>query len=122
MLVCGVTEKFEEKLRKARNLESRSKRDSVSIEETLEAALDFYLKHKDPVEKAERVLGKQQCVRTVPVNARTTTIPAVLQHQVNLRDRGKCQTPNCENTRFIEIHHIRPLSEGGKHEHPDLSS
>ncbi len=45
-------------------------------------------------------------------------IPAALKHAVNLRDQGQCtQIENgtrCESKRFIEIHHVIPVSEGGQ--------
>ena len=51
-----------------------------------------------------------------------TPIPRHILHQVNLRDRGRCQHRNiwtkqqCTNKRHIEIHHIQPLSWSGGHE------
>jgi len=46
-------------------------------------------------------------------------IPASLRHQVNLRDNRKCAHKNpdgshCGQSRWLEIHHIQPVSEGGK--------
>ncbi len=42
-------------------------------------------------------------------------IPAHIAHQINLRDKGKCQVIGCENSRFVELHHIHPFSQGGEH-------
>ena len=46
-------------------------------------------------------------------------IPANILHQVNLRDQLRCTHLNpheirCTQSRFIEIHHKIPVSEGGK--------
>jgi 5-methylcytosine-specific restriction endonuclease McrA len=69
-----------------------------------------------------------------PKNARTP-IPAKILHAVHLRDQRKCQyrvknadeksaqNPKrstassgiCGQTRFLEVHHLRPVSEGGAH-------
>jgi len=45
-------------------------------------------------------------------------IPAVLKHQISLRDERKCAyiNPNgerCGQTRWLEVHHRTPVSEGG---------
>ncbi len=51
--------------------------------------------------------------------ARRAAIPAHVEHQVNLRDQNRCTYTNedgerCEQRRWIEIHHITPLSLGGQ--------
>lgn len=45
-------------------------------------------------------------------------IHAKLLHQINLRDQRRCQFTNvrgekCNQTRWIEVHHIAPVSKGG---------
>jgi hypothetical protein len=47
-----------------------------------------------------------------------TPIPAQVAHQVWLRDQGRCTHHNqdgfrCKNTRYIEMHHIKPVASGG---------
>lgn len=44
------------------------------------------------------------------------TIPPRIRHAVLERDQYRCQTPGCPNTRFLEIHHIRPRRNGGANE------
>ena len=63
--------------------------------ETLEALVDLYLEKKDPIQKAERVLKKENNANAcVPRRAtgviRSGFIPAKTKHQVNLRDGSRC--------------------------------
>ena len=49
-----------------------------------------------------------------------TPIPMAILHQVNLRDQRRCMHVNdagkrCDQSRWIEIHHKKPVSEGGEH-------
>ena len=54
-----------------------------------------------------------------PKRARQSVTPA-LRRQVVRRDHGHCQVPGCRNARFLDIHHLRPQSEGGRHEADNL--
>ncbi len=116
-------------LRKAQDLVSSSQGRAASLEETVVAMTDFYLKNKDPVRKAKRVIAKKGLVsgdadshvtRHVPeLQSERTPIPAATLHQVHLRDQKKCAFKNhndeiCGESRWTEIHHIRPVSQGGK--------
>jgi hypothetical protein len=52
-------------------------------------------------------------------------IPAPLKHQATLQDNGQCtftdpQGKRCNQTRWLEIHHIKLLSKGGRHELANL--
>src|SRR5262249_21780810 len=53
-------------------------------------------------------------------------IPAAIKHQVFLRDQGACQHINtttgevCCNKRFVEVHHKKPVSQGGKNDLDNL--
>lgn len=44
-------------------------------------------------------------------------LPMELKHQVMFRDQGQCRFhrngQRCENRRYLEIHHKKPLSQGG---------
>lgn len=45
-------------------------------------------------------------------------LSSALKHHLHLRDKGQCTYINkggsrCANTRWLEIHHIKPVSEGG---------
>src|SRR5687768_7120612 len=42
-------------------------------------------------------------------------IPADLRRKVWARDGGRCQVPGCRNHRYVEVHHIIELWNGGTH-------
>ncbi len=62
-LELGLSEKMMSKLRRAQDLLSQSKSQAASLEDTLSELTDFYLQHKDPVEKAKRVYAKRGSAR-----------------------------------------------------------
>jgi 5-methylcytosine-specific restriction endonuclease McrA len=41
-------------------------------------------------------------------------VPPALRRAVLARDRQCCRVPGCKNTHFVDVHHLRPRSEGGK--------
>ncbi|MCM0606027.1 MAG: HNH endonuclease [Xanthomonadaceae bacterium] len=54
-------------------------------------------------------------------------MPAKILHQVNLRDQRRCNFINthnirCNQTRWIEIHHLLPVSQGGTHALENLTT
>jgi len=50
----------------------------------------------------------------------TTTIPPRTRREVLARDRHRCQSPGCDRTRFLEVHHIVPRSRGGDNKPENL--
>ena len=107
-----------------------------------------YLMKNDPVEKADRIESRKRGpgvklaagtpespagrqAKFKPMATRTgpgdqlrevplaRQIPAQVIHQVNARDRGRCQMRQqgklCGSRHFSQIHHIRPFQQGGKH-------
>lgn len=44
-----------------------------------------------------------------------STIPPSRRRAVLARDRHGCAAPGCRSTRFLEVHHITPRSQGGTH-------
>ena len=48
------------------------------------------------------------------------TIPPAVRRRVMARDDHRCQTPGCANTRFLEVHHLRPRALGGTNEPANL--
>ena len=102
-----------------------------TMEETLEAMTDFFLKHKNKVQKAERVKTKEDKKENFPrkttlhVQSRkkiTRAIPKAIEHRVHLRDRGRCQFKGCKETKFTQIHHIKLFSQGGGHTLDNLTT
>lgn len=49
-----------------------------------------------------------------------SAIPPRIRREVLQRDRHHCQTPGCAHTRFLEIHHRRPVAKGGDHDPANL--
>ena len=126
-LRLGISKSLREKLERVRDLESQRTANPVSLEETLAALLDVYLESKDPVKRAERVLKRKTDNAAASVTGHTNrvnesgnreAIPAIVRHQIQLRDGGRCthqdvEGQRCKSRRWIDIHHIRARSLGG---------
>jgi HNH endonuclease len=50
-----------------------------------------------------------------PTARATQTIPPALRRRVVRRDRSCCVVPGCRNSTFVDVHHIKPRAEGGRH-------
>jgi hypothetical protein len=48
----------------------------------------------------------------------TQSIPPAIRRLVLHRDGARCKVPGCRHTTFVDVHHLRPRSEGGSHD-PD---
>ncbi|MEZ4750613.1 MAG: HNH endonuclease signature motif containing protein [Bdellovibrionota bacterium] len=119
-LRCGLSVEVEAKLKRAQDLLSTRKRRGVSLEETLEEVLEYYLRKKDPVRKARgkqlRRSERQTATNTrTPIPKRSTAaplielskpvarqvneprprrtryLPAPVRQTVNARDEGRCR-------------------------------
>ena len=80
-----------------------------------------------PTGSGERVLSRAEterlrCDAVVSQLGKrnTTTIPPRMRREVLARDRHRCRAPGCGRTRFLEVHHIVPRSNGGGHEPENL--
>jgi 5-methylcytosine-specific restriction endonuclease McrA len=94
--------------------------------EVLEPCLDLYLDRFDPVRKAERAKPRNS-VRTEKSRTGRQPLTAEQKHAVFRRDQGRCthvnaQGERCNSDRYIEIHHIRPVSQGGSNEPENLTT
>lgn len=147
-----VSKKAYENFKRAQDLESQRTGKASTLPETLAVALEFYLKHKDPVQKAARVsartekkmqslskvaqlpgaVAKSQVPKftfmgnRVTLNARKP-LTANQKHTVAERDGGRCTFigPNhkrCQNRRWVEVHHITEVSRGGSNEPSNLTT
>lgn len=62
----------------------------------------------------------------VSSRSQRTAIPALNLHQARLRDQGRCtqtsENIRCEQKRWIDIHHVKPLSQGGTHNLDNLKT
>ncbi|MBY0471979.1 HNH endonuclease, partial [bacterium] len=121
-LKLGISEALLKKLKRIQDLES--KKSAASLEQTLEAMADLYLQKNDPLEKAKRsktlaparVAGEKTRVNEGPRNPRIISAP--LNHAVQKRDQAQCthvtQGKRCQERRWLDIHHKKPLSQGGE--------
>lgn len=50
------------------------------------------------------------------------TIPRTLRRKVLARDGGQCTCPGCKNKRFLSLHHIDAVIEGGKDRASNLTT
>jgi hypothetical protein len=114
-LELGLSQALLDKFRRAQTLECNKQRKSASLEDTLAALLELYLRKEDPVQKAQRAPEDRK-----PTNVKAEKIPAASRHAVNLRDGGRCQVNECKAERWIDIHHIQQRSEGGTHDPENL--
>jgi 5-methylcytosine-specific restriction endonuclease McrA len=48
------------------------------------------------------------------------TIPPALRRAVLHRDGHRCRVPGCKNATFLDLHHLQPRSDGGRHEAANL--
>jgi 5-methylcytosine-specific restriction endonuclease McrA len=116
-LKFGISEKLYEEFKRVQDLHSSQSKQAASLEETFQAMVSLYLEKKDSLKKAQRVQKKSEPVPG-QVKKDTRYIPAPLQHAVRLRDGGQCtfkaSTGNrCAERRWLDFHHIRPMSQGG---------
>lgn len=123
-LEVGLSESQMLKLRKAQDLVCQATAKSASLEDTLIALTEFYLKHRDPVEKAKRVTAKKGSLAAQATSGEEMVtreesrdseemvtreeskmseeirgrelIPAAILHAVRLRDQGKCAFLNAQ--------------------------
>ena len=49
-----------------------------------------------------------------------SVIPPSRRREVMARDGYRCRAPGCPNTRFLEVHHIKPRAKGGGNEAGNL--
>jgi hypothetical protein len=80
--------------------------------ETLDVAPTVPARALCDAEHVGRVDGPPQRV--------TSEIPPAIRRQVLRRDHGRCCVPGCRGSKWLEIHHIFPRSQGGGHDPANL--
>lgn len=117
-----------EKLKRVESLLAQKGQDS-GWGNLLDQALDQYIEKHDPVKKAERAqkrkLGPGR-VKLKPIvekpsftaYQKRTPLTAEQKHAVFARDQGRCthmgsNSHRCNSDRWIQVHHIIPVSQGG---------
>jgi 5-methylcytosine-specific restriction endonuclease McrA len=116
----------EKLIKRVQDLLCQSKGGVASFDDVLKEMAKLYLDQKDPVVLARKALSKnikktnhkkdssQRLVNRKP-------LPQGLKNQVLVRDQGVCQAKafgaaeiKCGDSRWIDVHHITPVSVGGQ--------
>lgn len=56
----------------------------------------------------------------LPDESNSATIPPARRSEILRRNRFRCQALGCNNSRFLEVHHVKPRSQGGGNELDNL--
>src|SRR5690606_39031034 len=73
-----------------------------------------------PLTSIQLSLPSSSQSQSSPSPSSRKAIPNYIKHQVTLRDRGQCKYVDadtkvkCKQTRFLELHHRKPVSMGGE--------
>ena len=73
----------------------------------------------------EKIATIKKVAITGPAANRRTPLSAELKRKINQRDQGQCVTVNsdgrrCYNRRWLEVHHLVPVSQGGENKLENL--
>ncbi len=121
-----ISKNAEKKLRRVCDLEAQKGREP-GFAEAIEAGFDEYLKHHDPVKKAERAQNRSKKEPSKkPLCALRVRLTAEQKHAVFLRDGGRCTHHDngvrCTSERWIDVHHIILVSQGGSNDPENLTT
>lgn len=124
-LKLGISEELLKNLKRVQDIESQRTRKSASLEDALREMTELYLERNDPVRKAER--ARPQLVPGPVEGEGRKRVPAVLKHAIQFRDEGQCTHLNpdgsrCTQTRWLETHHLKPVSMGGTNSISNLTT
>ncbi|MBW7876713.1 MAG: HNH endonuclease [Candidatus Cloacimonetes bacterium] len=130
-LSIDTTEGFKALAERAQDVYSKKCQANKTLTEVFEWALNEALNKYDPLIKAERAEAKKKSVtvKAAPISKPDPTsqsvtdnkrqhIPQHILNQVILRDKGRCSFQKngrrCNHRRFLDIHHIKPVKDGGQ--------
>lgn len=135
----NVSQETFENLKRAAAIVSQNSKENTTLAATLGAVLKQFINRNDPVEKAKRVLEKKNELRTFGVAekpeaassaklsspAARKRLNAAQKHIVFARDEGRCTFldatgKRCSNQKWVEVHHLKPVSRGGGNEPSNL--
>src|SRR5580704_13153290 len=91
--------------------------------EVIEEVFAEFVERHDPLKKET---SQAPAARQVYKNGRRTPTPRSLAHAVLKKAQAQCtyhdsQGNRCSNKRFLHLHHIKPVSQGGLHDLNNLS-
>jgi hypothetical protein len=64
---------------------------------------------------AEAPVSPHADVQLPSLTRATQTIPPATRRTVLRRDGARCRVPGCRHATFVDVHHVVPRSEGGRH-------
>lgn len=105
-----------------------SKNSSSGLKETIVATCLDYNQRHDPVQKAKRAQKRKKvCAPRIfeGTAAKRVRLTAEQKHAVFVRDGGQCTFKDslgkrCENRRWLEVHHIIHVKDGGTNDPENL--
>jgi len=145
-LSIDATEDFKALAERAQDVFSKKCQANKTLTEVFEWAINEALAKHDPLIKAERAKAKMKSVtakkstpsskpdptsQSVTLDAGPTDnerkhIPQHILNQVVLRDKGRCSFQKhgrrCHHRRFLDIHHIKPVKDGGQNTVENLAT
>ncbi|MBW7876939.1 MAG: HNH endonuclease, partial [Candidatus Cloacimonetes bacterium] len=144
-LSIDTTEGFKALTERAQDVFCKKSQSNKTLTEVFEWALNQALAKHDPLIKAERAKAKQSVTakkstpgsKPDPTNQSVTQdagstdnkrepIPQHILNQVVLRDRGRCSFQKhgrrCHHRRYLDIHHIKPVQDGGQNTVENLTT
>lgn len=90
--------------------------------ETSKGSLPARVSQREPTDvvevdepEEERELRRSSHVGSPSKTRLSRYVPRSVLRKVHWRDEGRCQVPGCLNGRWLELHHIRFMSRGGRH-------
>ena len=136
-----VSRETYEKIARVQSLEAGCGRGG-GLEQAVEAAVEEYLSRRDPVRKAARaqsakagaaegaLASAKPCLhrdKRKNVNSARIPLTAAQRHAVHARDGGRCahvgeSGKRCGSDRWVDLHHVRPVSKGGGNEPSNLTT
>jgi len=122
-LQLPISEEIYAKLERVRELVAQANSQPASLEETLDAALDFFLKKKDPLAQRDPKSPKKTLPGHSDVDhstARPARLKISIKKAVLKRDRGQCQI--CGERQWLDVHHINPRENGGNDDLSNLAT
>jgi 5-methylcytosine-specific restriction endonuclease McrA len=120
-----TSKEFPQLLKRVEALQAQRGKEA-GVGAALEEGLREYLRRHDPVQKAQRAKPVQKlCLNRV--SPKRVPLTAAQKHTVFKRDKGQCthigpDGKRCGSDRWIQIHHIRPVSWGGSNEPDNLTT
>jgi len=137
-LSIDATESFKALAERAQDVFSKKCQTNKTLTEVFEWALNEALAKHDPLIKAENAKAKQSVTAKVaptsqsvtqdagPIDNKRKQIPQHILNQVVLRDKGRCSFQKhgrrCHHRRFLDIHHIKPVKDGGQNTVENLAT